>query len=67
MTTPVQMKRPEGDAAKHYADALRLERETAEAVEKWDLEKAERLRGQARESWQKYRETSAACAPGAAA
>lgn len=66
MTTPVQMKRPEGDAAKHYEDALRLERETAEAVEKWNLEEAERLRSQAREAWRQYREASTLCAPGAA-
>lgn len=58
MTTPVHEKRPTGEAARHYEDALRLEREAGEAVYDWKLEEAERLRGLAKEAWQKFRETN---------
>lgn len=57
MTTPVQEKRPTGEAARHYADALRLEREAGDAViHKCNLEEAERLRGLAKEAWRRFRE-----------
>lgn len=58
MTQPVQMERPTGEAAKHYAEANRLEREAAEAVQDWNLEEAERLRGLAKVEWEKFKELS---------
>jgi hypothetical protein len=61
MTQPVQMKRPEGEAAQFYEEALRLEREAGEVVMHRlvpNLEEAERLRGLAKEAWAKYREAS---------
>jgi hypothetical protein len=59
VTQPVHLKRPEGEAARHYEEALRLEREAGELVMHSlspNLEEAERLRALAKEEWRKYHE-----------
>lgn len=61
MTQPIREKRPEGEAAKHYEEFLRLERLASEEVMHKlapDFEEAERLRGLAKEEFRKYREAS---------
>ena len=68
MTTAVHMERPTGEAAKHYEEALRLEREAAslvmhnnspnEAERQKNFEEAQRLRGMFKAEWRKYEEAS---------
>lgn len=59
--TPIREKRPEGVAAKHYEEFIRLERLASEEVmhrQNPNFEEAERLRGLAKEEFRKYREAS---------
>jgi len=58
MTEAVHMQRPEGEALKAYEEAKRLEREAGEAVQDYQLEEAERLRGLAKEAWKRFREVN---------
>lgn len=61
MTEPIQLKRPEGEAARLYEEALRLERLAgAEVMHKLtpNLEEAERLRGLAQKAWAAFQEVS---------
>ena len=57
---PVHMQRPTGEAAEHYAEALRLEQLAGELVRHGltsdKLEEAERLRGLAKVEWSKFRQ-----------
>lgn len=62
MTERVQERRPEGDAARHYEEALRLEQEAGELVRHGltqdRLEEAERLRALAKKEWKAFWEAT---------